>query len=220
VLEYFGGYIITFIAIFVAFVIACVLNNKCNPQGHLPFKYGYFLSVFTIMENIALVVLLVSDIMDKPYYYSEEIFWDKIFIVFGTILLFGSSILNAKKYKIGAVFVSILTGNFMICIFYYKRRWNELKKIQKMKKLSLPNFFLTNEAKIKMKINSFNNKNYKDILIENGMSVYIQVFEKNKIDDLSIIVELTENDYEKMGIELMGDRKRLLKIFSKDGHIN
>jgi hypothetical protein len=47
------------------------------------------------------------------------------------------------------------------------------------------------------------------------MEEYIALFESNKLNDLSIIMDLTENDYEKLGIKFMGDRKRLLKIFSK-----
>ncbi|MDR0322683.1 MAG: SAM domain-containing protein [Treponema sp.] len=62
---------------------------------------------------------------------------------------------------------------------------------------------------------SFNDINYKEILIRNGLDEYIELFEKNRLNDIKIIIDLTEDDYEKLGIELMGDRKKLLKIFSK-----
>lgn len=58
--------------------------------------------------------------------------------------------------------------------------------------------------------------NYKDILIKNGMEEYITLFENNRLNDLAIIIDLTEDDYEKLGVKFMGDRKRLLKIFSKN----
>jgi hypothetical protein len=73
-----------------------------------------------------------------------------------------------------------------------------------------------NEKNENIKTESFNNINYKDILIKNGLDEYIELFEKNRLNDIEIIIDLTENDYEKLGIELMGDRKRLLKIFSKN----
>jgi hypothetical protein len=58
---------------------------------------------------------------------------------------------------------------------------------------------------------------YKDILITNNLDEYIALFEENKLNDLSLLIDMTEDDYEKIGIELIGDRKRLKKIFSKEG---
>ena len=52
-------------------------------------------------------------------------------------------------------------------------------------------------------------------MIKNDLGEYIPIFEKNKINEIEIIIDLHEIDYEKMGIEIMGDRKKLLKIFSK-----
>jgi hypothetical protein len=72
------------------------------------------------------------------------------------------------------------------------------------------------EGVINMENGFIDNINYKDILIRNDMEEYITLFENNRLSDLSIIMDLTENDYEKLGIEFMGDRKRLLKIFSKN----
>jgi hypothetical protein len=57
-------------------------------------------------------------------------------------------------------------------------------------------------------------KNWKDVLLENELDEYIDIFEKNKLTDLEIISELTENDLEKLGITIMGVRKKILKIYS------
>ena len=63
------------------------------------------------------------------------------------------------------------------------------------------------------KYHNFIGKNYKDILIENNLSQYIELFEKNNLTDIIIISELNETDYEKIGINTMGDRKKIIKIF-------
>jgi len=60
----------------------------------------------------------------------------------------------------------------------------------------------------------FIGKNYIDILTENGLQEYIPLFEKNKLTDINIISELTEDDFQKIGINIMGDRKKILKLFS------
>jgi hypothetical protein len=59
-------------------------------------------------------------------------------------------------------------------------------------------------------------KSWKDIFLENNLGEYIDIFEKNKLTDLNIIMELNESDLEKLGINVMGDRKNILKIFSHD----
>ena len=58
------------------------------------------------------------------------------------------------------------------------------------------------------------NLNWKDILIENNLNEYIEVFEKNKLTDPEILVEINESDLEKIGINALGDRKKIVKIFS------
>jgi hypothetical protein len=58
------------------------------------------------------------------------------------------------------------------------------------------------------------NKNYRDVLLENDLGEYIDLFEKNKLTDMIIISELSDVDLEKIGITIMGDRKKILRIFS------
>jgi hypothetical protein len=55
-----------------------------------------------------------------------------------------------------------------------------------------------------------------NILIANELDEYIPLFENHKLDRFDLINALTEDDFEKMGIEALGDRKQLVKLFSAD----
>jgi hypothetical protein len=57
-----------------------------------------------------------------------------------------------------------------------------------------------------------------NILIENGLMEHIAIFEQNKLVTQNSLADVTESDYEKMGITALGDRKKLLKLFFKDKH--
>jgi len=91
-----------------------------------------------------------------------------------------------------------------------------------LKKSPVKNLNYYNEKEKKYKFKIYENKkevlsiiNYKNVLKYNSLDEYIEIFEKNKLNNLEIIMSLTENDYEKMGITILGDIKRLLIIFSK-----
>ena len=56
-------------------------------------------------------------------------------------------------------------------------------------------------------------ENVKNILLNNGLEQYIDLFEEEKLMDLGILKTITENDYEKIGISSLGDRKKLLGLF-------
>jgi DNA-directed RNA polymerase subunit RPC12/RpoP len=60
----------------------------------------------------------------------------------------------------------------------------------------------------------FEQSDWKELLIKNGLKEYIGLFETNKLDTNEIICELNENDLEKLGITIMGDRKKIIKIFN------
>jgi hypothetical protein len=70
-------------------------------------------------------------------------------------------------------------------------------------------------------LKKFTGKNYKDILTENGLDEYIDIFMENNLTDINIISTLGESDFEKMGIKIMDDRKKIINIFSiSKGQIN
>jgi len=56
---------------------------------------------------------------------------------------------------------------------------------------------------------------YKNVLKYNSLEEYIDLFEANRLNDIEIIKSLSEADYEKIGIHVLGDRKRLVNIFSR-----
>ncbi|MDR2758403.1 MAG: hypothetical protein LBB78_03390 [Spirochaetaceae bacterium] len=58
----------------------------------------------------------------------------------------------------------------------------------------------------------FIGKTWRDVLKENDLEPYITVFENQKLTDIDTILSLTEQDLEKIGIETLGDRKRLIKV--------
>ena len=55
----------------------------------------------------------------------------------------------------------------------------------------------------------------KKILEENDLLDYFPIFEQNKLISFYILNEITEEDYEKIGISIIGDRKKLIKLFFK-----
>jgi hypothetical protein len=54
------------------------------------------------------------------------------------------------------------------------------------------------------------------ILTENDLADYISIFEQNKLNSIELLSDITESDYEKIGISALGDRKKLLKLFFKN----
>jgi hypothetical protein len=69
------------------------------------------------------------------------------------------------------------------------------------------------EREAKEKINA----SWKELLIKNDFSGYIELFETNKLNSADVILALNENDLEKMGIQTIGDRKRIIQIFRNIG---
>ncbi|MDR2495140.1 MAG: PEGA domain-containing protein [Spirochaetaceae bacterium] len=58
----------------------------------------------------------------------------------------------------------------------------------------------------------FVGKTWQDVLRENNFEHYISMFESHKLTDIDTILSLNEQDLEKIGIESLGDRKRLLMV--------
>ena len=205
--ENYISIIIGLIYIFVGLPIAFALNNKFNPENHKGFKYGFFLSVATIFNNIIyLIIIFYYSFLNQSYYYrttTKDIMIFIFVVLLITVFHVFISILNGKKYKIGAILVSIFTGHFVISGFYFYNRWSELKKLPKMQNINIKN------------IENINNLNYKDILNYHSLTEYINLFEENRLIDINIITTLSENDYEKIGVKYLGDIKKLKSIFSE-----
>ena len=54
----------------------------------------------------------------------------------------------------------------------------------------------------------------KEILEKNNLTEYMSIFEQHKVLDIDTMSELNENELEKIGINALGDRKKILKLFS------
>jgi len=65
-------------------------------------------------------------------------------------------------------------------------------------------------------MNKFMGKNYKDILADAGLSDYCEIFEKHKLTDLQTIMSLSSEELKEIGVESIGDRKRIIAAFSID----
>ena len=66
-----------------------------------------------------------------------------------------------------------------------------------------------------VKIGNIATKNFFQILNENNLSEYIEIFISNKLYDINVIETLVEIDLEKIGINIMGDRKKIINIINK-----
>ena len=55
------------------------------------------------------------------------------------------------------------------------------------------------------------------VLKKNGLEAYIPIFEKNNLMDKELLSEMTDEDFEKLGIDNIADRKRLVKVFEGKG---
>jgi hypothetical protein len=53
----------------------------------------------------------------------------------------------------------------------------------------------------------------REILMNNDLADYVQIFEKHKLLDVKIVSDLTESDLEKIGVSALGDRKKILRLF-------
>jgi len=57
------------------------------------------------------------------------------------------------------------------------------------------------------------NESLKETLEKYGLSEYIVLFEQHKILDTDALSDLNENELEKIGINAIGDRKKIIKLF-------
>lgn len=55
------------------------------------------------------------------------------------------------------------------------------------------------------------------VLKKNGLEAYIPIFEKNNLMDAKLLSKMTERQFERIGIESIGDRKKLVQIFKSKG---
>jgi SpoVK/Ycf46/Vps4 family AAA+-type ATPase len=59
-----------------------------------------------------------------------------------------------------------------------------------------------------------------DLLKQNGLEQYCNIFETNKIENTNIAIELTDTDLINMGVAVLEDRIKLLKLFLEEYSAN
>jgi len=135
--EKFVGYAITIGLSGIVFLIAWKMNEKLNPEGHKPYKWGYFQSIGLILLGIIISVwaldYMINTYSDGP---GDLLF---LLIIDGIIALF--AILAIKKYRIGAILATLITMNpvtWIISYSYFKKRWDELKPLPKLDLQKVP----------------------------------------------------------------------------------
>jgi hypothetical protein len=57
-------------------------------------------------------------------------------------------------------------------------------------------------------------QNLKDLLTENGLSEYIGILEEQHLDSEELLADLNQSDFDKLGIKLIGDQKKFIRLFS------
>lgn len=57
----------------------------------------------------------------------------------------------------------------------------------------------------------------KQDLVSINFDKYVEIFEREGLNDFSDLENLSEADYEKIGIVAMGDRKKLVRLYGKQG---
>jgi TM2 domain-containing membrane protein YozV len=68
------------------------------------------------------------------------------------------------------------------------------------------------KIKINEKIKSINEMAFKDLLEQNDLKQYCEIFESNKIENIKNALDLNDNDLMNIGISVLGDRKKILSL--------
>ena len=71
------------------------------------------------------------------------------------------------------------------------------------------------KIKINEKIKSINEMAFKDLLEQNDLNQYCEIFENNKIENLNNALDLNDNDLINIGISVLGDRKKILSLIEQ-----
>jgi biopolymer transport protein ExbB/TolQ len=135
-----------------------------------------------------------------------------IVIYLGLCLLVGRWAQSLKRSGNTFMFLSIFFTPLLIAIILAFMGINEkavLAEKENAAKKRLEKEYRIKEFKEKI------NTSWRSILEQNGFSEYIKLFEKNKTDSADVILALNEQDLAAMGINAVGDRKRIIQTFKK-----
>ena len=211
-----------FVILVIIFISTSVIKAYAPSEflKALPGGIMSFLPLILILGIITLLIVLgikvgrrIGNSMTKESGFVLGL----IFIVLGIALfiLSMSNLINNldKTENIAMTLLGISVG-FILGIFLFimgiSSFINSNKKTENITVKTIP------EEDVKQNNDSIKENLIERILLENNLSEYIEVFKRNKLDDLNILSTINETDLEKMGIDILGDRKRLLQIFAKN----
>jgi len=195
-------------------------NGKNNDKGFFIFFFSRIISI-GLLGGIALgfIAFLIPDSIIDNFFNNPLTRITLIIIAISAVVIFieiklgtiiGKSLSKETGLILGIVLTILGVTLFLgIPIIIYSN-----KKKENIIFTSEDNIGNSNDVIMNNHYERFFGKNYKDILNENGLSEYIVLFEKHKLKDINIISELTEVDLEKIGINVLGDRKKIIKLFT------
>ena len=219
--------------IFAIILCITVFFLEYNEIIYLPYVIFFIISFFVSLFSIGLIS---EKVLGKKYNIAVLI---PIWIICNIIFILGYNIFSLKYGIIMSVTFLTIIIVILLEIFIGKLIGGKLTKdtglilgiillfLGVTLFLGIPIIVYSNKNKpaktylnednvLKINIEKFIDKNYKDILSENGLDEYISIFEEQKLTDVLIIAKLNDDELEKIGIKLMGDRKRIINIFSKE----
>jgi ABC-type transport system involved in multi-copper enzyme maturation permease subunit len=185
--------------------------------------------LYSLLITVLLIILGIVIIMFGRYYDVSGIYLPTL-IVLGSLLiilllivewsigeLIGGRVNSNTGVILGVIFIflgiSFLMG--IATIVYSQKNKSKIAidiNSDMNVKLKREGQAINNE--INQHQNKFYGKNWKDILVENDLSEYCDIFETNKLTNIDIIQMLTDDDLEKIGIQALGDRKKILRAFA------
>jgi hypothetical protein len=217
--------VLIFGLLFVIFIISTYVQaNGLADFGHsldsLAVGFLSFLPLIALLGIIALIVFIgikvgrrIGNIVTK----LAGLILGLIFTILGLSLLitsistFINNLEGTENISLifASVFVTFILGSSLFIMGISTIIYSNKKSDDPDAKVDIKgNINQNNETAVE--------KNIEDILAENNLGEYIDLFIKNKLTDLDIVSGLDESDLEKMGISIMGDRKKILLIFSKE----
>jgi len=107
---------------------------------------------------------------------------------------------------LGTISFIYLFVYFIIIIPRKKRLQKEEEKIKSEQERKI---------KINEKIKSIKEMAFRDLLEQNDLKQYCEIFENNKIENINNALDLNDNDLINIGISILGDRKKILSLIEQ-----
>jgi hypothetical protein len=130
------------------------------------------------------------------------------------VLCLGVFIYLSSSIGIPIELLSVVLILGFIAFFYFLVYFLFIIPKRKRIKKEEENILIEQERKYKLseKIKSINEMTFKDLLEQNDLIQYWEVFERNKIEKINDTLKLENADLIDIGISILGDRKKILSL--------